>query len=159
MTPDHHGTLASRQRRLFVWAIINHFLWSTLAVASRYLQVYASPQTFNGMAILATCKATSALVLFLYNNTASCSVNNNTTSSSSSVDAATGAGDESCTQTQKVEASSKTRLVFAILFGSAAACRACFNMASTKYTLSYNISEYNTVVRWTSNAAPQMEQY
>jgi len=50
--------------RRFLLALINHIIWSTLTVASRYLQVYAVPTVFDGQGVLATAKATSLILIF-----------------------------------------------------------------------------------------------
>jgi len=111
-----------------LWCTINHLLWSTLAVSSRYLQVYATPQTFNGMTILAVCKATSGLLLWLKSRLWRGDGNDDDD------DTARGPG------IKRSSASMTTRLVYALLFGMTSSCRACFNISSMKYTLSYNIS-------------------
>jgi len=116
-----------------VWCTINHLLWSTLAVSSRYLQVYATPQKFNGMTVLAVSKAASALLLWLKSRLYGDDCDDDHAAKS-----ARGPG------VKLPSASTTTRLVYALSFGLTASCRACLNIASMKYTLAYNISKF----RW-----------
>ncbi|KAL7529307.1 hypothetical protein ACHAXR_002889 [Thalassiosira sp. AJA248-18] len=50
---------------LLLLTIFNHASWSTLHIASRYLQVYAKPITFDGQGVLSSAKGFAALFLFL----------------------------------------------------------------------------------------------
>jgi len=49
---------------LLLLTIFNHASWSTLHIASRYLQVYAKPITFDGQGVLSSAKGFAALFLF-----------------------------------------------------------------------------------------------
>jgi hypothetical protein len=130
--------------RTWTWvyyAIANHLLWSTLAVASRYLQVYATPQTFQGMAILSVTKASSFVLLFLYNRIITTGTDTTTVTTTASkrnnnVDESTVTNDNA----NSAFNSRHKRMSLALLYGVTSTCRACFNIASMKYTLSYNIS-------------------
>jgi hypothetical protein len=152
----------------FASAIANHMLWSTLAVSGRYLQVYASPVVFHGMAVLAVSKALSGVLLFANgcwihsrcSNTcrhpphrgrdATREAAATTTTTEASVsDGPNDSSNHSGSGSRHRRPSGggggaklRTKVFYAVLFGSVATFRACFNMASTKFTLSYNISTY-----------------
>lgn len=49
---------------LLLLTIFNHASWSTLHIASRYLQVYAKPITFDGQGVLSSTKGFAALFSF-----------------------------------------------------------------------------------------------
>ena len=50
---------------LLLQTILNHALWSTLHVAARYLQVYATPLVFESQTILSSTKGFAFVVLLL----------------------------------------------------------------------------------------------
>jgi hypothetical protein len=146
--PRESTTTSSRWIRIY-YAIANHLLWSALAVASRYLQVYATPQTFHGMTILTVTKASSFVLLFLYNRI----VNTETTTPTSKRSDGSSSNNDTTTHDTSYRTSRHKRIWFALLYGVTSTCRACFNIASTKYTLSYNISTLqqkrrNSFIHW-----------
>lgn len=51
---------------LLFLTIFNHASWSTLHVASRFLQVYAKPIPFDGQGVLSSAKGSAALFLFVF---------------------------------------------------------------------------------------------
>lgn len=52
-------------KTLVLLTVFIHTVWSTLHVASRYLQVYAKPIPFDGQGVLSTTKGFSAVLLFV----------------------------------------------------------------------------------------------
>ena len=58
------GQQAKPEWKDLTLAVFNHLSWSTLHVASRYLQVYAEPIAFDGQGLLSSTKGFSALFLF-----------------------------------------------------------------------------------------------
>ena len=123
--------------RRFLLALVNHFIWSSLTVASRYLQVYAQPDTFDGQAVLCTSKFTSAALL------ATCGgcvcPESSEASSKTSDDPQT--SDSASPQAQAL----RIKIAYALAFGIVATLRAALNIASAKFTVSYYITAINSL--------------
>ena len=58
------GQQAKPEWKDLTLAVFNHLSWSTLHVASHYLQVYAEPIAFDGQGLLSSTKGFSAVFLF-----------------------------------------------------------------------------------------------
>jgi hypothetical protein len=127
--------------RRFLLAFVNHVLWSSQPVASRYLQVFAEPVVFDGLGVLCTAKAASAILLFAFSHTVCPDKKNNTAET---------VEDDVDTEEQTLISTSsasprrqRTKIFFALLFGTVATFRAALNIASSKFTLSFYTSKFN----------------
>lgn len=138
-------TLESNRR--FFLAFVNHVLWSTLAVASRYLQVFARPQVFDGQGVLATAKATSAILLFTCGHFVCPDRRARELEDASSMEETEETTADAAEAISPPKPAMRTKIFFALLFGVLATCRASLNIASAKFTLSYYISKYKCVYR------------
>ena len=133
--------------RRFLLALVNHCIWSSLTVASRYLQVYAQPQTLDGQAVLCTSKFTSAALL------ATCGgcmcPERNTEGTSSKTNRREESSDDNDPQTlggaSPQSPSLRTKITYALAFGIVATLRAALNIASAKFTVSYYITAINSL--------------
>mmetsp|Transcript_9130 Transcript_9130/g.14053 ORF Transcript_9130/g.14053 Transcript_9130/m.14053 type:complete len:398 (-) Transcript_9130:1944-3137(-) len=138
------------ESRLFLLALANHIIWSSLSVAGRYLQVYSQPKVFDGQGVLATGKATSAILVFTCSQTFCLEQNKNTNQQddtndncSTNVDLVDEDKQQKSSTSQLVPI--RTKLFFALLFGVVATCRAALNIASCNFTLSYYITAVNSL--------------
>lgn len=147
------ATTASREEsRQFLLALINHILWSTLSPASRYLQVFAEPMVFDGQGILATCKATSAILVAIWSQLVLV-LCHPADADEQPQDNKEEIKDEQAIlpphvqqqQPQPPPSAVQTKIFFALLFGIIATCRAALNISSAKFTLSYYITAINSL--------------
>lgn len=113
-------------------ALFNHILWSSQPVASRYLQVFAQPVLFDGQAVLCTAKAASAILLFAFSHAVCPDKKEQQQHEAREADR-----NEVLAPPNK-----RTKVFFALLFGSVATFRAALNIASSKFTLSFYTSTF-----------------
>lgn len=134
--------------RRFLLALANHFLWSTLSVSSRYLQIYAHPQTFDGQAVLCTSKFTSAALLATCGGCV-CPESRVEEAPSKTNQRAESANDDNGQQIEESTSCQapalRTKAAYALAFGVVATLRAALNIASAKFTLSYYITAINSL--------------
>lgn len=131
-------------RRRFLLALVNHVIWSSLTVASRYLQVYARPRTFDGQAVLCTGKFTSAALLATCGCV--CPDSSEEPSKTSRREDSTGEDDPQTLGSASPRAPAlRTKIAFALAFGIVATLRAALNIASAKFTVSYYITAINSL--------------
>lgn len=148
--------------RRFLLALVNHFIWSSLTVASRHLQVYAQPQTFDGQAVLCTSKFTSAALLatcggclcpessICRDEGASGKTNRREESTDDELREESTDDDDSQIILHVGRASPqapalRTKITYALAFGIVATLRAALNIASAKFTVSYYITAINSL--------------
>jgi len=131
------ATIATRRKsRQFLLALFNHVVWSTQSPASRYLQVFAEPMVFDGQGVLATCKATSALIVAIWSQLPQALKDKQ---------AIPLPHDQRQDSQHPAPSAVRTKLFFALLFGIIATFRAALNIASAKFTLSYYITAINSL--------------
>lgn len=177
---------------LLLLMVFNQASWSTLHVASRYLQVYAQPVKFDGLGLLASAKGSAAVFLFIGGTVQDlwlhrrshgvvCSgddddarsselpplhpaANNDSSEAGTSTlecnssDAAPGdTAARAPNRSQQPQTTAhaptpvndgmdemvlqRTKLAYMLLFALVSTTRASTNIASSKYTYPYNISE------------------
>ena len=135
------GTVRMENRQLFL-AFLNHAVWSSQPVTSRHLQVHAQPQVFDGQGVLCASKLFSAVLLFLLSH-AACMANEekrDADNKGESTVLTTENGGEANEENDEVEIASswklRSKMFFALLFGTVATFRAALNIVSTRFTVS-----------------------
>ena len=132
----------------FFLAFLNHLIWSTQTVAARYLQVYATPKVFDGQGVLATSKATSAILIYISSHWNICSESSSSETESEEKDQLATSSSSTASSSRASEPntnnrpSMKTKIMFGFLLGTVATFRAALNIASAKFTLSYYVSKF-----------------
>lgn len=144
------GTTGINKNRNFFLAFLNHLIWSSLPVASRYLQVYAEPLSFDGQGVLCTAKATSALLIFACGGFFCPEIKKGGEEASQTVadgeqDSESRAEDDGGSDDGLPIPGFRKKVFFGLLFGMVATCRAALNIASSKFTLSYYITTINSL--------------
>ena len=140
------STVHTENCRLFL-AFLNHAVWSSQPIALQCLQVHAQPQVFDGQGVLRTSKLFGAVLLFSLSH-AACMANEekrDTDNKGESTVLTTENGGEVSEEDDEVEIALsqklRSKMFFALLFGTVTTFRAALNVVSTGFTVSCHTSE------------------